>query len=223
MDNYNDEKRALEDERLRLERMEDDLTKARQIGFALGLFQEEVTIRALLEALGQAVVIIDRFRNILLVNKSAEEMFGYRVTELVGKPHDILLPKRFLEKHSDLMYTYFKQPRIRPMGIGLDLYGMRKDGCEIPIEISLSYVNTQNGILVIALISDITIRKNVEEQIRRKNELMENANREMERFNRIAVDREMRMIELKREINTLCIRFGEPPRYPLQFVDGESK
>jgi protein-histidine pros-kinase len=194
-----------------------------QTGFTPGLFQEEVTIQVLLEALGQAVVMIDHFRNILLVNKRAEEMFGYQAAELVRKPHNILIPKRFLEIHMDHMDSYFKEPRIRPMGIGLDLFGMRKDGTEFPVEISLSYVTTRNGILIFSLITDISVRKNAEAQIHQKAELLANANRELERFNRIAVGRELRMIEMKKEINALCERLGEPPRYSLGFTDEESK
>lgn len=189
-----------------------------QNGINSGIFQEEVTMRVLFETLGQAVVIIDNLKNILLVNKSGEEMFGFPAAELIGKPHDILLPKRFLEIHEDHIHSYFKQPRTRPMGIGLDLFGKRKDGSEFPVEISLSYVNTRNGILIFSLITDITMRKNAEAQIHQKAELLANANRELERFNRIAVGREMRMIEMKKEINAMCERLGEPPRYSLGFT-----
>lgn len=194
-----------------------------QKDFTPGFFQEEVTIRALLEVLGQAVVTIDHLKNIILVNKRAEEMFGYQAVEVIGKSHDILLPTRFLEIHLDHMHSYFKEPRIRPMGIGLDLFGMRKDGSEFPVEISLSYVNTSSGILIFSLITDISVRKNAEAQIHQKAELLADANRELERFNRIAVGRELRMIEMKKEINALCERLGEPPRYSLEFTDEQKE
>ncbi len=164
------------------DRLEQELVYQRQLGFALGLFQEDVTIRALLQSLAQGVIIIDKYRNILLINASAERMFGYKGSQIIGKPHDLLLPERYQDTHREHMTRYFDSPRARPMGIGLELFGRRSDGSEFPVEISLSYVNTKNGLLVISLISDITIRRRTEEELREHAEELAEANRNLESF-----------------------------------------
>jgi PAS domain S-box-containing protein len=165
-----------------MQRLQEELIKQKQIGFANGLFQEEVTIRTLLEALGQGVVIIDKYRNILLVNRRAEQMFGYNSADLVGKPHDVLLPERSNNTHMEYMAGFFREPKVRPMGIGMDLFGVRQDGSEFPVEISLSFVKTQNDLLVIALVSDISLRKQAEEINRQRSEELALANAELEAF-----------------------------------------
>jgi PAS domain S-box-containing protein len=142
----------------------------RQVAFASGLFQGDVTIRTLLESLAEGVVIIDSHGTILLVNNRAEEMFGYSKKELVGLPHGILLPERLREIHEGHVAHFFEEPTIRPMGQLLDLVGRRKDGGEIPVEISLSFLETINGRLALAFISDISHRKEVERNLRESEE-----------------------------------------------------
>ena len=164
------------------DRLEQELIYQRQLGFALGLFQEDVTIRALLQSLAQGVIVIDKYRNILLINASAERMFGYKGAEVIGKPHDTLLPERYRDIHQEHMTQYFQSPRARPMGIGLELFGRRRDGSEFPVEISLSYVDTKNGVLVISLISDISIRRKIEQELREHVEDLAQANKNLETF-----------------------------------------
>lgn len=164
------------------DRLEQELIYQRQLGFALGLFQEDVTIRALLQSLAQGVIIIDKYRNILLINASAERMFGYKGSQVIGKPHDLLLPERYQDIHRDHMTNYFDSPRSRPMGIGLELFGRRRDGSEFPVEISLSYVNTKNGLLIISLISDITVRRKIEQELQEHVEDLAEANKNLETF-----------------------------------------
>jgi len=104
-------------------RQEQELRIQRQIAFASGLFQGDVTIRTLLESLAEGVVIIDSSETILLVNTSAEKMFGYPKKELIGKPQAILIPERFRKVHEEHEAGYFKEPRIRTMSKLLDLAG----------------------------------------------------------------------------------------------------
>ena len=151
--------------------MEQELRIQRQIAFASGLFQGDVTIRTLLESLAEGVVIIDNSGTILLVNSRAEQMFGYPKEELVGKPHAVLIPERFRKVHEEHEADYFAEPRIRPMGQLLDLAGRRRDGSEFPVEISLGFIETINGVLVLALVSDITLRKQFEKRLRESEEL----------------------------------------------------
>lgn len=161
------------EEKIRLER---ELNIQRLIGFVSGLFQEELTVRTLMESLAQGVVVISADRNILLLNERAEQMFGYKNRDIVGKSHDILIPERFFKIHKEHMVHYFEVPKVRPMGIGLDLYGTRSNGNEFPIEISLSFVETKSGILVMALVTDITIRKQIEKALNSRAQELEKLN-----------------------------------------------
>ena len=152
-------------------RREQELRIQRQIAFASGIFQENITIRTLLESLAEGVVIIDNSGTILLVNTRAEEMFGYPKKELIGMPHAVLIPERFRKVHEEHEAGYFKEPRIRPMGQLLELAGRRRDGSEFPVEISLGYIETINGVLVMALVSDMTLRKQFEMRLKESEEL----------------------------------------------------
>jgi PAS domain S-box-containing protein len=149
---------------------EQELKIQRQIAFASGLFQGDVTIRTLLESLTEGVIIIDNSGTILLVNTAAEQMFGYQSKELIGKSQAVLIPERFLKVHEEHEAGYFKKPMIKPMGRLLDIAGRRRDGSEFPVEISLSFIDTINGVLVLALVSDITLRKQFEERLRKSEE-----------------------------------------------------
>lgn len=178
-----------------------ELTKQNQIQFASSLFQENITIHTLLESLAQGVIVIDKSLNILLVNSRAEQMFGYSASEVLGKPHDLLVPHRFRGNHQNLMLQYFEAPKMRPIGIGMDLFGLRKDGTEFPVEISLSFVNTPNGLLVMSLVSDITIRKQIEQTLRERADELARVNKDLESFS-YSVSH-----DLKAPLNTL-LGFG---------------
>lgn len=149
---------------------DEDLRIQRQIAFASGLFQGDVTVRTLLESLAEGVVIIDSLGTILLVNARAEQMFGYPKKDIIGKPHAVLLPERFRKAHEEHVAHFFEEPRVRPMGQGLELAGRRRDGSEFPVEISLSFLETINGRLALAFISDITRRKEAEQGLKDRNQ-----------------------------------------------------
>jgi PAS domain S-box-containing protein len=155
-------------------RHEQELSVQRQISFASGLFQGDITIRTLLESLAEGVLIIDSSGTILLVNISAEKMFGYPREDFIGKPQAVLIPERFRKVLEDHEADYFKEPRIRPMRQLLDLAGNRRDGSEFPVEISLGFIETINGVFVLAFVSDITLRKQLETQIQDAREYAEN-------------------------------------------------
>ncbi len=127
--------------------------------------KSEATARALLEAASEGIVIVNANGRIVGVNRKTEEMFGYSRDELVGETVELLLPERFRGSHLAHRLSYFSEPRVRPMGRGLDLAGLRKDGSEFPVEISLSYTRLEDGLVAMAFITDITQRKQAERRL----------------------------------------------------------
>jgi diguanylate cyclase (GGDEF)-like protein/PAS domain S-box-containing protein len=121
--------------------------------------------KELLESAPDAMVIVNHDAEMVLVNSQAVILFGWLREELLGHKIEILLPKRFRGKHMRNRNDFFKQPHARAMGAGLELFGLRKDGTEFPVEVSLSPLETSEGTLVISAIRDITERKAAEARI----------------------------------------------------------
>ncbi len=131
--------------------------------------------RALLQSASAAIVIIDSQGRITMVNARAENLFGYARDELIGQPLEMLLPERYREIHTRHRAEFVAHPRIRPMGTNLHLVGRRKDGSEFPIEVGLSYIETENGLLAMSFILDVTERKIAEEGLRLTQRAIESA------------------------------------------------
>jgi protein-histidine pros-kinase len=126
----------------------------------------EARYRDLLESMPDAILILNDTGRMVLVNGRAETVFGYTRDELVGQLIETLLPKRYHFAHTGHRFKYFTQPRTREMGAGLELYGLRKSGEEFPVEISLSPLRTDEGMLVMSAIRDITDRRKAEQKFR---------------------------------------------------------
>ena len=121
---------------------------------------------ALLESAPDAMLIVDGRGTIVLANSQTERLFGYNRGELVGQPVERLLPERFRQAHIEHRDEFVRAPRLRPMREGLDLYGMRSDGSEFPVEISLNPIATESGLLVSSSIRDVSERKRAEHELR---------------------------------------------------------
>ncbi len=131
-----------------------------------GRARSEERFRALLESAPDAMVIVDQQGRIKVVNAQTEKLFGYSRLEMLDQPVEMLVPTRFRARHSSHRDGYFQDPRVRSMGAGLELYALRRDGTEFPVEISLSPFATDEGMFVSSAIRDITATKVAADRLR---------------------------------------------------------
>jgi PAS domain S-box-containing protein len=130
----------------------------------------ESLFRQLLESAPDAMIVANSGGEILLTSALTEQLFGYSKEELIGRPIEMLIPERFRGGHTAHRNQYAKEAYVRPMGAGLDLHGLRKDGTEFPAEVSLGPLETDQGMLVFTAIRDITARKRAEQELRESRE-----------------------------------------------------
>src|SRR5262249_42771732 len=135
--------------------------------------QAEEKFRLAVEASPSGIVLVNREGNIALVNAQTERMFGYDREELIGKPVEMLLPKRFASEHSGYRAKFLAAPEARAMGAGRELFARRKDGREFPVEIGLNPIQLAGGLLILANVVDISARLAADEQTRRNREQVE--------------------------------------------------
>lgn len=145
----------------------------------------EARFRAMIESAPTAMVMVDQAGSIVLVNAETERLFGYDRDELLGKKTEVLIPERFRASHPGVRSQYFVAPEARRMGVGRDLFGVRKDGSEFPVEIGLNPVRTDEGLFVLSAIVDISERTQTK-ALRLAVEELERSNLELQRFAYIA-------------------------------------
>ncbi len=126
---------------------------------------ERFAYSTLFEAIPDALVIVDEGGRIVDVNSHAENMFAYPRTELIGQPVEVLMPERYRGRHVGQRDGYGQRPHVRPMGLGLGLYGRSKDGREFPLEISLAPMQTPTGAVVVSAIRDISARRRAPQEV----------------------------------------------------------
>ena len=146
----------------------------------------DISVDDLLEAVPDAVVIVDQSGLMRRVNAQTEALFGYARGELTHQPVEMLLPSRVRAVHVSHRDGYIAHPKTRPMGSGLDLYGRRKDGSEFPVEVSLSPIESVSPLLVISTIRDVTGRREVEQRLRAAAAELSRSNTELEQFAYVA-------------------------------------
>jgi PAS domain S-box-containing protein len=149
-----------------LNTMESERKNAEDNFFSISMF---------LDLTPDPIIIVDEKGSIQIINNQTEAIFGYSKEELVGKKIELLMPNRFQPQHESHRENFFHSPTIRGMGNGVDLYAVKKNGVEFPVEISLSPIKTESGTLVAAAIRDITLRKEEEIKISELAAIIENS------------------------------------------------
>lgn len=173
----------------------------------------EERFRLVVEAAPNGMVMIDAAGRIVLVNQQSEKLFGYCRDELLGQAIELLVPERYRDKHPGYRSAFFDNPDMRPMGMGRDLYGRRKDGGEFPVEIGLTPIDTAEGPLVLSLVVDITERKRAEEEIRKLNANLEER----------VVERTAQLEAANKELEAFSYSISHDLRAPLRAIDGFSR
>ena len=136
----------------------------------------------ILEYAPDATIIVDAEGRIRLVNAHTEALFGYYREELIGQPIEMLIPPRYHARHVGERKGYYGDPHVRPMGVGLELNGLRKNGSEFPVEISLAPVTTVEGTFVSCSVRDSSERKAFEHRLQELNAALESASRAKDQF-----------------------------------------
>lgn len=191
--------------------MSGELTGASEISRDITLQkQADAMFRLAVEASPAAMLMVDEEGKVALANAETLEMFGYDHEEIIGKPVEVLLPERFRAGHPALRQRFLGEPSKRMMGGGRDLYGLRRDGSEFPVEIGLNPIETPAGPMILSVVVDITERKRAAEELERRTAELQRSNAELQQFAYVAshdLQEPLRMVSSFCEL--LKDRYGE--------------
>jgi PAS domain S-box-containing protein len=161
-------------------------------------------LTSLFENATEGIILTDGEGKIVLVNPAAQRMFGYSIDELIGRPIEVLIPERYKPHHKDLREGFYQHPQNRVMGHGRDLNARKKDGADMPVEVSLSFYKRKGELFVIAFIVDITERKKIENSVLRQQKELEKMTDDMRKLNtHLEAKVEERTIILKEALQRL--------------------
>ena len=194
---------------------------ARMRGAALDITQRkqaEEQFRLVVEAAPNAMIMVNAEGRITLVNTQAETVFGYTREELIGHPIEMLVPERFRSHHMGYWHAYFGDARARRIGAGRELFGRRKDGSEVPLEIGLNPIHTSEGLLMLASIIDISERKQAELQAKQQRDELEQLRQQRTALLETEVAERAR---LEREVIDICAREQRRIAYDLHDSVGQ--
>jgi two-component system, sensor histidine kinase len=175
--------------------------------------------RNALDAAPDAMIIVDEAGAVLFVNRQVSSLFGYAHDEIVGRPVEVLMPERFHARHVGHREGYWSSVRLRPMGVGLELFGRRKDGTEFPVEISLSPIDHQHGRLVAAAIRDVTDRKRAEAELIRAREAAVQAREAADGARELAIEAREAADRANRGKSRFLATASHDLRQPLQTLE----
>jgi len=172
----------------------------------------EAKYRAVLQSALDGIVTADITGNIISWNKGAQTIFGYSEEEVLGKPLTVLMPERYRDPHEKGLEHFRRTGEGPVIGKVVELAGLKKDGTEFPLELSISTwrkeeeEEEEEEIFFTALVRDITERKRAEKELQERTD-------KLQRFHSLTVGRELKMVNLKKEINSLLEQLGQPGKY----------